>query len=80
MNTGLTPTTDELLDVGGPLWVSLVEEMRRLNPGPGDEVSVGEPWRVRVPSALMRARADGSMPRWELRGGVWVEQPDPAFA
>ena len=79
MSTGLTPTTDELVNMGSPLWVSLVDQMRRLGAAPGGETPVGDPWEVSTPAALMRARADGSMPLWKLQGATWVDEPDPAF-
>src|SRR5262249_34583921 len=68
MNSGLTPTTDELVNMGSPLWVSLVDQMRRLDGSSGAEEPVGNPWEVRVPTALVRARADSSMPLWKLQG------------
>ncbi|WP_020608203.1 hypothetical protein [Actinokineospora enzanensis] len=69
--TGNVPTTDEQLDVGGPLWVSLVDELRR---GAGDvETPLGEPWQFRLATDLVWARPDGSVPRWP--GDV----PDPGF-
>lgn len=79
MNTGLTPTNDELINMGSPLWVSLIDQMRRLSASPGSEVAVGDPWEVRVPAALLRARPDGSMPLWKAQGAVWVDGPDPGF-
>jgi len=78
LNTGKTPTTDELLDVGGPLWVSLVAQLRAQGAPDAAEVAVGEPWEFRLASDLIRARRDGLLPRWTLNGGAWVEQPDAA--
>ena len=79
LNTGLTPTTDELLDVGGALWVSLVDELRHEAAADGLETPVGEAWEFRVASDLVRARTDGSMPKWSLSGGKWEDAADPAF-
>jgi hypothetical protein len=79
LNTGLTPTTDELLDAGSALWVSLVDELRHEEADPGFEKPVGEAWEFRVASDLVRARTDGSMPKWTLAGGKWEDAPDPAF-
>jgi hypothetical protein len=79
MATGLTPTTDELLNVGGPLWVTVVDQLRQRDAAPGRETAVGTPWEIRTPAELTWARPDGSMPSWQLVAGAWVEQPDPAF-
>jgi hypothetical protein len=73
------PTTAELLDVGGPLWVSLVSELRNRAAEDWDETPVAEPWQFRIASELVRARADGSMPRWTSVDGEWHDEPDPAF-
>ena len=77
LNTGKTPTTEELLDVGGPLWVSLVSQLRSQGGGQDDlESPVGEPWEFRIASDLIRARRDGLLPQWSLAAGKWVETPD----
>jgi hypothetical protein len=77
LNTGKTPTTDELLDVGGPLWVSLVSQMRHQGAEDRSEVAVGDPWEFRLASDLVRARRDGLLPKWTLNAGSWVEEADP---
>lgn len=77
LNTGKIPTTDELLDVGGSLWVSLVSQMRHQGAEDGSEVAVGAPWEFRLASDLVRARRDDLLPMWSLTAGEWVEKPDP---
>jgi hypothetical protein len=79
LNKGVVPTTEELLEVGGPLWVSLAEELRGQAAPEGEETPVGEPWEFRIATDLLRARADGSMPKWTLHEGAWTDAPDPAF-
>jgi hypothetical protein len=79
VNTGVTPTTDELLDVGGPFWVSLVEELRSQEAEDGAETAVGEPWEFRIATDLLWARPDGSMPRWKRVGDRWQDAADPDF-
>ena len=76
LNTGKTPTTNELLDVGSPLWVSLVSHLRHQGAPGSSEVTVGDPWEFRLASDLVRARRDGLLPQWTLNAGEWVEQPD----
>jgi hypothetical protein len=41
---------------------------------PGDELPVGEPWEVRVPTTLVRLRFDDQLPKWQkLPDGSWSE-------
>jgi hypothetical protein len=77
LNTGATPTTDQLLDVGGPLWVSLMTQLREQGAAEDGEVAVGDSWEFRVASDLVRARHDDLLPMWTLEGTDWVEKPDP---
>jgi hypothetical protein len=79
LHTGITPSTDEMLDVGGPLWVAFVDQLRSLDGLEAAEVAVGEPWQIRLATDLVRARADGSIPKWSFAAGAWSEAPDPAF-
>ena len=79
LNTGVTPTTDELLDVGSPLWVSLVDELRRDGAEDGTEREVGTPWEFRIASDLVWARPDGSIPRWKRVQDAWRDEADPGF-
>ena len=76
LNTGKTPTTAELLDVGGPFWASLVAELRDQAASDDSEMTVGTPWEYRLASDLVRARRDEKLPKWTLAAGKWVEGPD----
>ena len=76
LNTGTTPSTTQLLDVGGPLWVSLIAELRTQGAEPDFEKPVGPPWEFRLASELVRARRDDKLPSWALTAGDWVEKPD----
>ena len=77
LNTGMIPSTDELLDVGGPLWVSLMAQLRGQEEDDGGETAVGDSWEFRIASDLVRARRDGLLPKWSLNAGAWVEAADP---
>jgi hypothetical protein len=77
MNTGLVPTTGELIEVGSKLYVALASE---LDEAPdGAEAPAGEPWEFRIPTALLRLRGDHALPMWALEQGEWKQKPDPAF-
>ncbi|MDT0346405.1 hypothetical protein [Streptomyces litchfieldiae] len=68
--------------LGGPLptitsdlYLPISEELAERLDRPGDEVPVGEPWQVRIPTTLVRLRPDGSLPTWrQNQDGAWVEQ------
>jgi hypothetical protein len=79
MNTGHIPSTDELLDVGGPLWVSLTTQLQSDEAADGTEVQQGEAWIFSVSSGLTRARPDGSMPLWAFSANKWQESNDPSY-
>lgn len=76
--TGAIPTTSELLDAGGPLWVSLITQLRE-GAGDSEEQAVGDPWEFRLATDLVRARRDDLLPQWTRSGTDWVEQPDPRY-
>ncbi|MGW5366408.1 hypothetical protein [Actinopolymorpha pittospori] len=67
-NGGALPT------ISSPLYLPIADELaERLN-RPGDEVPQGEPWYVRVPTNLVKLRADDALPDWEQNeDGDWVE-------
>lgn len=53
-----------------PIADELAERLGR----PGGELPVGEPWQVRVPTALVKLRDDDQLPAWEKQpDGSWVE-------
>jgi hypothetical protein len=79
LNTGKIPTTDQLLDVGGPLWVSLMAQLKEHGAPNDKEATLGDSWEFRIASDLVRARRDDLFPKWTLTGTDWVEQPDATF-
>lgn len=76
LNTGTTPTTDKQLDVGGPLWVSLMTQLKEEGAANDQEAALGDSWEFRIASDLVRARRDDLLPKWTLTGSSWVEKPD----
>lgn len=67
MGGALPPISD---DTYLPIADELTERLGR----PGDEIPVGDPWEVRVPTSLVRLRADDSLPTWSQQpDGSWVE-------
>lgn len=62
--------------INSPLYVSIVDEIRERTGAPQGEIAVGEPWDVRVPTALVILREGGDLPEWErVAPNVWEWQP-----
>lgn len=60
--------------ISSPLYLPIADEIAERLDMPGDEVPQGEPWTVRVPTSLVKLRADDALPRWEQNAaGEWVE-------
>lgn len=67
MGGALPPISD---DTYLPIADELTERLGR----PGDEIPVGDPWEVRVPTSLVRLRADDALPTWSKQpDGSWIE-------
>ncbi|MBE8516862.1 hypothetical protein ILP97_04910 [Amycolatopsis sp. H6(2020)] len=67
-NGGPLPT------ISSPLYLPIGDEIAARLDRPGTEVRQGPPWTVRVPTNLVKLRADDQLPRWErTAAGEWVE-------
>jgi hypothetical protein len=67
-NGGPLPT------ISSPLYLPIADELAERLDRPGDEVPQGPPWTVRVPTNLVKLRADDALPVWEQNeDGEWVE-------
>jgi hypothetical protein len=67
-NGGPLPT------ISSPLYLPIADELAERLDRPGDEVPQGPPWTVRVPTNLVKLRADDALPVWEQNeDGDWVE-------
>ena len=80
METGAIPEDGELGDLHSDLYLPLIQEIVGHDAG-DDGVPYGEPWEVRLPTTLVKVRADGSLPKWkpskDAKGVIdWV--PDEA--
>jgi hypothetical protein len=67
-NGGPLPT------IASPLYLPIGDEIAERLDRPGTEAPQGDPWPVRVPTSLVKLRADDELPRWERNAaGEWVE-------
>lgn len=61
-------------DISDLTYVPIVKEIQEAEGAPGNEVPVGEPWLVRLPTTLAKLRPDDELPSWHKVGEDW--QPD----
>ncbi len=55
-------------------YLPIAEEIAEKLGRPGNEVPVGNPWEVRVPTTLVKLRDDDLLPQWQKQpNGTWVE-------
>lgn len=70
-NGGPLPT------ISSPLYLPIADELAERLDRPGEEIPQGDPWTVRVPTNLVKLRADDKLPTWEQNAsGDWVESDD----
>lgn len=66
-NGGALPAISD--DLYLPIATEIAEKLGR----PGDEVPVGDPWEVRVPTSLVKLRPDDKLPTWTKQAdGTWL--------
>jgi hypothetical protein len=64
-NGGPPPT------ITNPLYVPIIKEIEEATGAPGDEVPVGDPWLVQLPTTLVRIRPHDDLPIWQKVGEDW---------
>lgn len=70
-NGGPLPT------ISSPLFLPIADEIAERTQMPGNEVPQGKPWKVKVPTSLVKLRKDDNLPKWRRdENGEWV--PDEA--
>jgi len=55
---------EEMPDMFGDQYVSIIEEIKARNYEPADEICVAE-WDVRLPTTLVMLKDDATLPEWE---------------
>lgn len=58
-------------DVSSSLYVPIIKEIQEATGAPGDEVPVGDPWLVELPTTLVRLRPNNDLPEWKKVGEDW---------
>jgi hypothetical protein len=60
--------------ISSPLYLPIADEIAEQLDRPGTEVAQGDPWLVRIPTNLVKLRADDQLPKWKKNAaGDWVE-------
>ena len=80
LDTGKVWQGAEPPDITNPKYVAFLEEIkeRREEEEPHQEISVGDPWEIRLPTTLVRIRPGNSLPQWQLDEdtGQWIPVPE----
>jgi hypothetical protein len=75
METGQVWLGEDEPDMYSPLFVSILEELKSRDQAPGDEIPVGDPWEVHLPTTLVMLRGDDKLPEWRKdAAGNWVPE------
>jgi hypothetical protein len=59
--------------INDPLYLPLLEELEAQTALPAQGTPYGLPWKVTLPTTLVRLRDDGKLPKWKEVNGEWVE-------
>ena len=63
-----------LPSISDDTYLPIAEEIAEKLGRPGNEVPVGDPWKVRVPTTLVKLRDDDQLPAWQKQAdGTWIE-------
>lgn len=72
LETGQVWQGGEPPNITSPQYVHVVEELKAQTGAPGQEVAVGEPWTVRLPTQLIALRTLPGLPAWTQQAdGSW---------
>ena len=63
----------ELPSITDELYLPFVEEHKAQLGAPGDEIPVGDPWPVIIPTNLVYLKDSAVLPHWEELDGEWVD-------
>ena len=64
METGQVWSGGPPPDVTSAECVSIITEIKEATGAPGNEIAVGDPWEVRLPTELVRLRTSAALPSW----------------
>lgn len=63
----------ELPTITDDTFVAFIDEQKSQLGAPGNEVPVGAPWEVRIPTNLVILKSNSDLPKWRKEGQNWVE-------
>ncbi|HEY0652307.1 MAG TPA: hypothetical protein VGD65_04225, partial [Chryseosolibacter sp.] len=59
--------------ISSPLYLPIAVELAERLDRPGSEIPEGDPWEVRVPTTLVKLKADDALPQWQKDAqGNWL--------
>ncbi|QSS62251.1 glycoside hydrolase family protein, putative [Histoplasma capsulatum] len=65
-NGGPLPT------ISSELFLPIADEIAERAQKPGEELPQGKPWKLRIPTQLVKLRQDDKLPKWIKKDGEWV--------
>ncbi|KAG5288477.1 glycoside hydrolase family protein, putative [Histoplasma capsulatum G186AR] len=65
-NGGPLPT------ISSELFLPIADEIAERAQKPGEEIPQGKPWKLRIPTQLVKLRQDDKLPKWIKKDGEWV--------
>jgi hypothetical protein len=73
LETGQVWNGGDLPEIGSPLYVDILDEMKERLKAPGLRTPVGDPWDVKLPTSLVRLSPSAELPSWQKdENGNWV--------
>jgi hypothetical protein len=72
VDTGLIWDGGDPPDISSNQYLPIATEVAEAEGRPGQEVAVGDPWNVHLPTTLVKLRPDDKLPKWKQVGDDWV--------
>ncbi|EGE77182.2 hypothetical protein BDDG_00119 [Blastomyces dermatitidis ATCC 18188] len=60
--------------ISSKLFLPIADEIAERAQKPGQEIPQGEPWKLCIPTQLVKLRQDDKLPKWTKKDGEWVPE------
>jgi len=72
METGEIWEGGDLPEINSSAYLPLLEELKTQEKAENNPLPYGEPWKIKLPTSLVRLRDDSELPKWKQENGDWV--------
>ncbi len=72
METGEIWEGGNLPEINSSTYLPLLEELKTQEKTATNPLPYGEPWKIKLPTTLVRLRDDSKLPKWKQENGDWV--------